>query len=457
MAADGLAAQEGAAAWRAPNILPWQAWIGTLWQDAVVEGRETRVLLNEVQEKCVWEAVIQSFPGDTLRPVGSQADLCRRTVRLLGMYDVQDRFDERRSDLAFTSDAAAFRRFYRRFQEACQRDGYLSSSLLERELMRMLQERPLSPAPEYLLHGFSHLTLAQRALVEALQQAGAVVHERSDVQRQSLPPRLVQCATPRAELQQCALWVRDQLENSTVASIAIVASDLDAVRGELERELRLAVAPELADVSRPLSAPYEFTRGRPLRTLSLVRDALTLLRWCAGEVKLDDAGALLRSRHLSLAGSPETGALLDEGVLRRRPGLRKVLSLRQAAHTLQAHDASTTLAKLEQTAHRYRAASNTYAYFADAARTLLQVAGWPGPEVPNRAELQAMERWERLLDQVATLDLLGRPTSFAEVLGEAEAMAEQTMFTPENLGRPIQVMSWAEALGSTAEAMWFLS
>lgn len=457
MTADELAAQNGAAAWRAPNILSWQAWTGTLWQNAVVEGLDTRVLLNELQENCVWQAVIQSFPGDTLRPIGSQADLCQQTMRLLGSHDVQNRFGEGHSSSPSASDAAAFRRFYRRFEETCQRDGYLSSSHLERELVQLLQQRLLRPAPAFWLHGFSHLTPSQRALVEALQQSGAVVHESAGFQRQSQTPRLVQCGTPRAELQQCARWVRDQLENSKVNSIAIVASDLDAVRGELERELCLAVAPELADVSRPLSAPYEFTRGRPLRTLPLVRDALTLLRWCAGEVKLDDAGALLRSRHLSLTGSPETGAILDETVLRRRPGLRKVLSLRQAAHILQAHHASTTLASLEQAAHRYRTASNTYAHFTDAARTLLQVAGWPGPEVQNRAELQAIERWERLLDQVATLDLLGHPTSFAQVLDEVEALAEQTLFTQETLGRPIQIMNWTEALGSTAEAMWFLS
>lgn len=455
--ADAETAKRGAVSWQAASILPLSASAALLWQDAVIDGAETRIVLNEIQERALWTTVIQKRPGDTLRPARFQADLCMRANRLLGSYDVEELFQGLSTRASGTADHALFRRFHEDFRDVCSHEGYLPASHLEQELTSLLLEGRLQPGKEYLLHGFTDHSPARQAFWKALRQAGATVEETSSMDRRCAPPIVVQCATPQAEWQHCAHWVREHLQSKTVSSIVIVAPDLADIRSDLERELRLAVAPELADVTCPAVPPYEFSNGRPLRTLPLVRDALNLLRWCAGDLTLDEAGSLLRSRHLGLVDSPEMGAILDERAFRKRPGLRNALSLRQCASTLQALGASHRLHDLERTAHRYRSAKDTHAHFTDGARTLLQLAGWPGTDASDSAEFQARERWERLLDEVATLDLLGSSTRFQDVLETIITMAERTLFAPENRGEPVQVMSFTEAQGSTADVMWFLS
>lgn len=448
-------AEAGQSSWQAANILPWNAWMAVLWQDAVIRGEETRVLLTEVQERFLWTEIIEGLAHDSLRPAASQAQFCRRATRLLGTYDVRGRYaSQPASDVS--ADVQTFRLWYRNFEDVCAREGYLPSSHLELAVERLISEGRASSATSYLLHGFTDLLPSQRIVMDALRQAGAtVIYDDAETRRASTPT-LLRCSSPQEELRGCAAWVREQLQASSSCTIAVVVPDLQAVRSDLERELRLAVAPEAADVTCISAVPYEFSIGRRLRTLPIIRDAMLLLRWCTTTLTVDDAGLLLRSPHLSLAETPEAGALLDEDVLRRRAGLQKTMSLRQAASALHASSAGNLLRDLDEEALRYRSRRNTHAYFADHMRTLLEAAGWPGTAPLNPEESDAVERWHALLDQVAALDLLGAATTLVDALNRVEHVLEDALFQPRELRRPVQVMGVEDALSTTADAIWFL-
>ena len=44
----------GLAAWEAPDILPLDAFIVRLWEDALYSGRELPLLLTPAQEQAMW-------------------------------------------------------------------------------------------------------------------------------------------------------------------------------------------------------------------------------------------------------------------------------------------------------------------------------------------------------------------------------------------------------------------
>jgi ATP-dependent helicase/nuclease subunit B len=450
----------GGRTWKAPNILSWGAWTASLWRTAIVGGIESRVLLNALQERELWRRIIDSDPAESIRPAASHAKLCEGAANLLGAYDVTGRFARGSYPLhALTADAERFAGWYAQFEERCRNEVLLPASHLAVELAAHLREGHVVPAGEYLLYGFGAPTPAISLVLEALEQTGATIRHMAAAVSGGAKPQLIRCASSSSEMRQCARWVREQLERNAGATVAVIVPDLSAVRGELERELRRAVAPHLSEVTAGEQAPiYEFSSGRPLDTLAMVQDALRLLRWCGGPVSLEDAGALLRSPYLRLAASPLRGAELDMHTVRPLTALRGEISMRNLVFTMQKVDIETTqsLRNLQSAARLLQREKGSHAAFADKSRGVLHTAGWPGANPLNNEERQALDRWEEALDRVATLDLLGTRTAFDAFVSTMATTAREMLFAPENTGAPVQVMTAPEAAGSTADALWFL-
>ena len=455
---DDARRSEGMAAWQPANVLSWTAWTSSQWQTAILTGAETRVLLNDLQERAVWQNVLKQDAAQSLRPIASQARLCSGALRLLGAFDTQDRF-ARLPVEGTLSDTATFAGWYRRFTALCRTEGVLPASHLDAEIAVLLRDGKVAPGAEYILYGFDRLTPAQRLVANALQQAGASLQQAEPAREQAASPRLLACHSPEEELAACCDFAREAL--TAGECVAIVVPDFESARPELERALRAAIAPALEDVTGPeRSAPYEFSTGRPIAHLRMVTDALRMLRWCAGPLPVADAGAVLCSPHLSLTPTPERGAELDAFVLRDASTalLRAEVTLAAAANIIAKRDDETAAAlrRMASAARAVESSHDTHAFFADESRKLLQRAGWPGPHELSSAEYQAVDRWEEALDRLSTLDLLGGRTTFATFVDDLTDLARETLFAPENTGAPVQVLTVSEAAGSTADALWFL-
>ncbi len=445
---------ERASAWQAPVVLAWSAWISSLWRDAVVCGIESRVLLNSLQERALWKRVIAEQMQSGSLPSSAQLRLCASAVRLIGAYDVYGRFTQ---DPATGANALTFAKWYSRFEELCTVNSYLPAAFAEIELARHLLQGSLPPATEYILYGFGTLTPAQEHVLSALRETSAHVQPIDPHMPQRNPPRIVRCNGIRDEASACAAWARETLLSRPSATLAIVVPHLDAEQAELERELRNTIAPETSGVTQGEHLPrYEFSSGRPLNRLPMIADALRLLRWCSGDLPIQEIGALLRSPRLTLAPTPERGAELDAFVLPKTKALRAELSMHSIARALYAYDQPTanTLSRLAAAAP-LRQKKATYAEHASSARDLLRTAGWLGRDL-NSVEYQAADRWNDALDRLATLDLLGWKPTFAEALADLDFLAGEMLFAPENTDAPVQIISLSEAAGITADALWFL-
>lgn len=453
---------EGLTAWQPARVFSWSGWTSSLWNEAILHGHVQAVLLNSLQEQSLWMRILDASGDLGLQSSRSVARQCSRALRLLGAYDLEDSFA--RTPANTLSDAAAFHGWYRDFLSACQSEQLLPTSHLDVELSSLFRRNVLTPEKEYILYGFDALLPSQQALLNALEHAGAAIEHLPAHMPQQTAPTLIRCNDLHAEIEACCQWARATLTTTPAARIAIVVPDLQECRPVLERALRATVAPWLEDVTQPHSnSPYEFSTGRPLPQLPMVADALLLLRWCASAVSVEDAGAILRSPFFSLAPSPERGAELEAWTLRNTrkfrsaTGLSGTITLREAQRLLHKEDPHTSnhLEELAKAAGQWTQATHSFASFSDGARKLLITAGWPGEDL-NSAEFQAQQRWNETLDRVATLDLFGGHTTFAEWLDTLTATLNETVFAPENTSAPIQVMTPTEAAGSTSNFLWFL-
>lgn len=453
---------EGLTAWQPARVFSWSGWTSSLWNDAILHGHASAVVLNSLQEQSLWMRILDASGDLGLQSARSVARQCSRALRLLGAYDLEDSFA--RTPANTLSDTAAFHGWYREFRSACQSEQLLPASHLDAELSSLFRRKVLTPEKEYILYGFDAQLPSQRSLLNALEHAGATIEHLPAHMPQQAPPTLVRCSDPHSEIDACCQWARDMLAVNHTAKIAIVVPDLQECRSVLERALRGTVAPWLDDVTQTHNnATYEFSTGRPLPQLPMVTDALLLLRWCTSAVSVEDAGAILRSAFFSLASSPERGAELEAWTLRNTrkfrsaTGLSGTITLREAQRLLHKEDLQTSnrLEDLAKAAAPWIQATHSFASFSDGARKLLETAGWPENDL-NSAEFQAHQRWNETLDRVATLDLLGGHTTFTEWLETLVPTLHETIFAPENTGAPIQVMTPSEAAGNTSDFLWFL-
>ncbi|HEV8108829.1 MAG TPA: hypothetical protein VGP97_15015, partial [Burkholderiales bacterium] len=55
---DAHQAARGLAAWEAPDILPLDAFVVRLWEEALYSERELPLLLTPAQEQAIWEEIL---------------------------------------------------------------------------------------------------------------------------------------------------------------------------------------------------------------------------------------------------------------------------------------------------------------------------------------------------------------------------------------------------------------
>lgn len=451
----------GVSTWAPASILAWETWTRSLWHQLVLSGEATALLLNRTQELALWRAVIASdLDLRTLRQPETLATLAADAWSTLHAH----RHTGPLTGPAESTDEAAFRRWSTSLRQRCRRDALLTSAELETQLERAVTTRKLQlPHTALLLVGFDQRTPAQQALLDALSRSGVSVSEHTP---NSPAPELLSCAsdTSRAELEACALWMREQLSRQPAARLALVAPTLDADRAELERVLRDTLAPEFHNIERLTSRrPYEFSLGIPLSSTASVTAALDLLTWSQQPLPSSTVSKLLLSRYLAGDTFPaeRLGRATFDAARIRSHLLRPELTLGETLRQLSAPDASTPGLRHCLRAFRHAvepfedSIDRSYLDWSDRIRTALDAAGWI-PVAETSLEYQVRERWHSALDELATLDFTGHPVSFAQALADLKRLATDTIFAPESHDAPIQILGPLEAAGSTFDGIWLL-
>ena len=447
-------------AWEPPKLLSWTGWLNSLWNALTLEGADSRVLLNRLQEEILWAdlapgAGMGTLPDATLRELARQAS---SGLALAAEYGVVDRL----AAAADSPDTRAFASWYKSFNAHCQAHGLLSNALLCDSLTaHFLAGDCLAPPMLYAV-GFERFSPSQHALLEALRSCGTAV-QRYTLQGANLPGVRAYCVVPgdpREELRWAANWLRQYLTQHPNVSepVALVLPDPERERSLLEPLLREFLAPELEPVAQDLSStPWHFSTGPALASHALIGHALLLLRWALGELSLDAIGTLLLSPYLTHNDSFEARARFETQTLRKVPLLRPEMTLTAflkmataASAKMQGHVGCLSLQQwrgLGTAVSKAVHGSATYCEWAERIRTLLQAAGWPGPRTQSAVEFRLTEAWESTLDLLATLDLHGKRVTLPEVFSLLSAEAQRIDLGSLDSGAVVQILRPSQTEG----------
>lgn len=456
--ADGQRAA-GHTVWPSPAIYDWDSWLRELYRDHAFRHPNAPMLLTPLQERTLWTSV-QREDAALVLSADAMAALAMEAWSRLSDYNAQA---ARRSPWEQT-DAERFRHWAAVFERECARNGWISFSQLPAVLGA---DTNLALPPELCLVGFDRITPAQQALLAALAARGLLVND-DPAPSQPSDRRWMAAADAREEISACAAWARDLLLENPEARLGIIVPSVADLRGPIDRIFRRVLLPASEDLRNPSAQlPWEFSLGQPLADIPAIRAALLLLRWIVEPLPATEITWLLGSgfvagtaaSHLVMArhdaAQPRALKATAASLSPQRSLTDYAVGLAKNPMLEATHDHLRALLKAVAANH-ILAESRQPSAWTDLLPHLLDAAAWPGPRTPDSVQFQALQRWQRLLDDLALLDFDGTRHGYSEFLALLEGHARETIFAPESHDAPIQILGPFESSGQQFDALWFL-
>jgi probable DNA repair protein len=442
----GIQTARGRKVWDRPDILPLSAYLDRMWRDWLWRGGagDVLVLLNEVQEQALWQQIIRDSPaGESLLQIPETARQAAKTWQLVSAYRLQ-------VDGSFegSEDSAAFATWCRAFRQLCRADGWLAHAQLSDFLRERIAAREVERPREVYVAGFDDITPQQREFLDALGPWRSIASgdTAGTVERRSL-------RDSPAEIRGAATWARGILEADGAAQIGVIVTpDLTQSRSAVDWTFREILEPGTNASER--ESAFHLSVGPPLGDYPLIRAALLMLEFAQGPLPLSRAGILLRSPFLGGAEA-EASARAQLDVKLRKKSLWDIdlAALRESAASCPA--LQQALARVERISRTLMREQMPSEWSRDIAG-LLAAFGWPGERSLDSAEFQIVEAWRGVLDAFASLDLVGGPMKFSQVLEWLHENVANARFQAEDEGAPIQVMGMLEAAGLRFDHLWIM-
>ena len=477
----------GLQAWEAADILPPEAWL-TRWHAQFTQQASLSDLpmppgvLRPEQEQWLWEQVIaDSRAGEGLLVPGQAAAQCRdawNQVHAWGMLPAL-------MTVEGNPDAQAFWHWSRAYDDRCNQLGLIDQARLPDRIADWLrlqqaaaETRPVSLPHTLVLYAFDLLSQQWSDLLRTLQQCGvrvvccqppALSVSEGGLQSQ----HCLAFADAAAERLAAARWARALLERQPQARIAIVVPDLQQQRSAMLRVLWQVCAPGRSPLDASAAQfhpPFNLSLGQPLSAWPLVQAAFSLLSLLSdAELPFAQISQLLRSPFLLAAErEAQARARLDAALRSRLPATPTLALLRQAmAHAGAGEvcpELDRCLAQLSEFAHTQSELRHTPSQWVALIEQMLCDAGFPGERALDSSEYQTARRLRELIAGLSVFDALttkgpgGQPTawSFETALQRLRRMAADTLFQPQVVQAPIQVLGVLESAGLQFDALWVM-
>jgi probable DNA repair protein len=420
---------KGRSVWRTPRIFPLQTWLEQRWDAWMLEGPEAGpVLLKPTQEAALWESIVLESPaGRSLLRIPETAELAMKAWALLHAY----RLPFESGAFTVSDDCEAFYVWAREFEQRRDANGWIEEARLADFVTSLIRSGGMARPFPIILAGFDELTPQQQDVADALC---ATLHAPTiDVVS---APKGVGFRDTDDEIAHAAAWARRRLEANSAARAGVVVPTIDAARSKLQRAFEEA-----------LPGAFHVSKGPALRERPIVHAALLLLELAAGEVEIERMGMILRSPYWRGADEDRSRRAWLDAVLRKE-GRSPVSIASVRAHT-------NLWSGLEKEIRELPAEQPPSQWSKSFARLLKQV-GWPGDRTLTSKESQAMEAWNKLLSDFATLDAVMVRVGLNEALSRLERLAANTEFEVEDEGAPVQVLGFLEASGLRYDHLWVL-
>ncbi len=428
---DAFQIAKNLAIWEAADILPFDAWVQRLWEDALYceRGATLPLLLTPAQEHAIWEQILRE--AELLSPARTAAQ-CRDAWRLAHAWRIPaGRGGE---------DAAAFQQWSQAYEARTR--GHTDAARLPDVVSGFLKELKLPK--QVVAYAFDMVAPQTREFLGHFEHA--------ECQPQALSGACVKAAflSARQELEQAAAWARARLEAGR-KRIGVVVPELAQRRKEVVRVFSRVMHPGFnLPGAAATPQPFNVSLGAPLADYPLIDFGLSLIEFSFRDLAFARASRLIRSPFLGGGETESTRrARLDaklRGTLGAAVSLPKLIASSDQAPLLRRHLEAVFSMKADQK----RAAGAWARHFS----ALLEGAGFPGERALDSAEFQTRVKWHEMLGELSKLDSISKELSIQDAFHLLKTLCADTLFQPESPEAPIQVLGILESAGLRFDCLW---
>jgi len=458
--------------WRTRQALTLGQWFASLADEALLTGiADLPQALDAFAERVLWEKVIAASLTEAapLFDIQGMAASAAEAQALARVWKISPGTGN------LSDEARLFVGWQAEFEKRCRSQGWIDAAGLHRRLIELIAAGHFTLPETVAFVGFDRYTPLENDLMAALAGRGGtfqnwakfpVDREIPEIAAETARQAVIACADSDAECAAVVSWAQARLVADPACRIGIVAPDLAGIRDRLEFLLDDALHPALI---RPdgaeLPRNFNFSLGRALSDLPLIRVALDLLALGGGRAKVEQArlSALLLDGGWSAATAEADGrARLDLAMRRGLPYFTTLRALVSFAGRLAEAEPALcpqTVAALNAFVDVTEAANRKLlpGQWAGVFRQCLTAAGWPGDRPLSSHEFQARRAFGEVLDGFGRLDGLLGNLGFAEAVRRLSQLCRQRLFQPETRGRPaIQVLGVLESAGLEFDALWVM-
>lgn len=454
--------QAGKTQWHSPNVQTLSQWLESVIEQGLltgaIEAAAPPYVLSAFNEQLLWEeAITQSLKANTFGDLFDISGLASAAMEA-NRYVIAWRLHVAPEYQA--EETRQFLRWQRAFQQRCRELNALENvRYVDWQLLQLPQLAAHLPT-NIQFAGFDQTAPQEQRLRDILSGLGVQLSDYATTAAQAAHTQHVQLEDEDGELRAAVAWVQARLAENPAARLAIVTPRLSEVRSRLADLLDdvfypLSIRPGLADTPRH----YNFSLGTPLAQQPVIQAALNLLRLLTvHQLQQSDVSMLLLSPFWS-AGRQEADAraLLDAGMREKLP---MQFSLTRFTEFIQKQQAEGLLlqALLEniQAAQAIPTGRKLSAVqWAQTLDAMLEALGWPGERNINSLEYQALNAWQKALQQLARMDVLEQKLSASEAVHHLQQICVSQVFQAETELEPaIQILGIMEGLSAPVDALW---
>ena len=447
----------GLKAWETADILPFDALVQRLWEDALYSDLAAGipVPLSMAQEQALWEEAIDAtrYARDLFSAAPAAAQ-CAGAWQLAHAWRLS-----LKSIDAPSEDTRAFLDWSSRYERATRERHQTDFARLPDVVIPHLSHAALRKPATLALFGMDIVTPQIGDFIGALARQGCDIVEVMPPARHADVKR-VELTDAKAEIEMAARWARSRLEKSEAARIGVVVPDLAKSRSRVQRIFANVMRPDHLVATGAAPLPFNISLGAALDEYPMISDALAAIGLAGAQAPFESASRVIRSPFFAGAESEMEARARFDAVIRERCGSTVTLdSLARLAGSPKMPRAPILADRLDRLAQFRRSdlfGSKPASEWAKAFSEALRLMGFPGERTLDSAEHQTLARWHELLADFATLERVSGKIGFNAARERLRGMARDQIFQPEARDVPIQVMGILESAGQEFDHLWVM-
>lgn len=449
---DVLQQLSGLKSWLSPSILPLYSWYELEWEKL----DSPSLILSDAQESLVWEDVVFKQNDQFLLNLSSVAHQVKDSFALLQNWCIDIDLIEKFA----RTETFTFIHWIKCFQKICQEKQWLPRSCVPQIVNTAYEKNLLKNSYKRIIFvGFDDFSPIINQLINLLKESCEILCWIPAIENESISR--IECANLQQELILLARWAFDQLSKNHSLKLGCVIPNLPSIRDDVARTFDevFTALPGLQQTY--FQPPYNISAAKNLTEYPLIFTAFLMLKMACGAFKMDELSYLLRSPFLGGAEREiHTRFLLDANL---RMFCEQHLNL-DDLQNLMTHTTRPVLLQscpiwMQNFAEFYNYIKQlpekaSCKAWAEHISKLLELLGWPGERVLNSDEYQQIERWQTLLHEFTTLDVVSAPIHYQKAISYLQQLAKRTIFQAKTEDCPIQILGVLESTGMIFDRLW---